>query len=434
MRKVHLLSLGCPKNLVDSEKLLKKLEKKGIFYSSDSKDSDIVVVNTCGFIEDAKRESVEEILRIAEEKGKNGVKKLIVFGCLAERSGDELKKEIPEIDALWGVADEDEIVEYCEKIIKSEDTAAGRGDVGMSVHEKFVNTSYAYLKIAEGCNRGCTYCVIPAIRGAYRSREPEAVLNEAEGLVRGGVRELIVIAQDITSYGRDIGGYDLSRLIKDMASLEGDFWIRLLYLYPASVTEKLLETISAEKKVCKYIDIPLQHSEERILKLMGRGGNSRQSEELIRRIRDIIPEVNIRTSFIVGFPQENDEDFGGLMEFVRKIKFDRLGVFTYSREEGTPAFALKGQAPKRTKKERYDRIMEMQSAISLAKNKKLIGKTFRALVDDADDKVGVARLYSQAPEIDGVVLIEEQNVVKGNFVQVKITGAYDYDLKGTVVR
>jgi ribosomal protein S12 methylthiotransferase len=434
VRKVHLLSLGCPKNLVDSEKLLKKLEKKGICYSSNYKDSDIVLVNTCGFIEDARRESVGEILRIAEEKGKNGVKKLIVFGCLAERSGDELKKEIPEIDALWGVADEDKIVEYCEKIIKSEDTAGDGKAMVASPYERFVDTPYAYLKIAEGCNRGCTYCVIPGIRGAYRSRGPEEVLNEAEGLVRSGVKELIVIAQDITSYGRDIGGYDLSRLIKDMASLEGDFWIRLLYLYPASVTEKLLETISAEGKVCKYIDMPLQHSEERILKLMGRGGNSRQFEKLIKRTRDIIPGVNIRTSFIVGFPQESDEDFEGLMEFVRKIKFDRLGVFTYSREEGTPAFALKGQVPKSAKKERYDRIMEIQSAISVGKNKKLVGRTFPALVDEADDNIAVARLYSQAPEIDGVVLIEEQNVVKGNFVQVKITGAYDYDLKGTVVR
>lgn len=434
MRKVHLLSLGCPKNLVDSEKLLKKLEKKGICYSSNSKDSDIILVNTCGFIEDARRESVGEILRIAEEKGNNGVKKLVVFGCLAERSGEELKKEIPEIDALWGVADEDEIVEYCEKIIKSEDTAAGRGDVGTSVHERFVDTPYAYLKIAEGCNRGCSFCVIPRIRGAYRSRGPEEVLNEAEGLVKSGIKELIVIAQDITSYGRDIGGYDLSRLIRDIASLEGDFWIRLLYLYPASLTEKLLETISAEKKICKYIDMPLQHSEERILKLMERGGNSRQFEKLIRRTRDIIPEVNIRTSFIVGFPHESDEDFEGLMEFVRKIKFDRLGVFTYSREEGTSAFSLKGQVPGRTKKARYEKIMEMQSAISLAKNKKLVGKTFRALVDDVDDKVAVARLHSQAPEIDGVVLIEQRNMVKGGFVQVKITGAYDYDLKGDVVR
>jgi ribosomal protein S12 methylthiotransferase len=445
VRKVHLLSLGCPKNLVDSEKLLKKLEKKGICYSSNSKDSDIILVNTCGFIEDAWRESVGEILRIAEEKGKNGVKKLIVFGCLAERSGEELKKEIPEIDALWGVADEDGIVEYCMKTIVGAGPHACRkegqpqgvaptADDEEKYPVKFIDTSYAYLKIAEGCNRGCSYCVIPGIRGAYRSREPQEVLNEAEGLVRSGVKELIVIAQDITSYGRDIGAYDLSRLIRDIASLDGDFWIRLLYLYPASVTDRLLETMSAEKKICKYIDMPLQHSEERILKLMGRGGNSRQFEKLIRRTRDIIPEVNIRTSFIVGFPQESDEDFEGLMEFVRKIKFDRLGVFTYSREEGTPAFALKGQVPKSTKKERYDRIMEIQSAISLEKNKKLVGKTFRALVDEADDKIALARLYSQAPEIDGVVLIEQRNMVKGNFVQVKITGAYDYDLKGTVVR
>jgi ribosomal protein S12 methylthiotransferase len=444
--KVHLLSLGCPKNLVDSDNLLRKLEKKGIRYSSRPDDSDLILVNTCGFIEDARRESVEEILKLAEEKGRGTAKKLIVFGCLAKRSGAELKKEIPEIDALWGVADQEKIVEYCEKnIVRSPGRTprkTGRGEVGLygrvddagvSGSEKFIDVPYAYVKIAEGCNRGCTYCVIPGIRGEYRSRAPEEVLNEAEALVRSGFRELIVIAQDITSYGRDIGGYDLSRLIMDMSSLDGDFRIRLLYLHPSSVTESLLETMSAEKKVCKYIDMPLQHSEERILKLMGRGGNSRQFEELIRKARDIIPGVNVRTSLIVGFPQEREEDFRRLTEFVRRMKFDRLGVFTYSREEGTPAFTLKGQVPKKTKEERCHTLMGIQSEISLKINSALVGKTFTALVDEAAGGVAVARLYSQAPEIDGVVLIEDARPAQGDFVHVKVTAAYDYDLKGEVV-
>jgi ribosomal protein S12 methylthiotransferase len=430
--KVHLLSLGCPKNLVDSDNLLRKLEKRGIGYSASPDESDIILVNTCGFIEDARRESVEEILRLAQEKGKRDQKKLVVFGCLAERAGAELKREIPEIDVLWGVADQEKIVEYCEKNI-SPVIGHARKESRRSVSERFIDVPYAYLKIAEGCSRGCTYCVIPGIRGDYRSRAPEEVLGEAERLVRNGFRELVVVAQDVTSYGRDLGGYDLSRLIRDISSLDGDFWIRLLYLHPASLTDRLLKTLADEKKVCKYIDMPLQHSEAPILKLMGRGGNSRQFEELIGKVRDTIAGVNVRTSFIVGFPQESDENFQGLVEFVRRMKFERLGVFTYSREEGTPAFSLKGQVPKKTKAERYGKIMEIQSRISLEKNGALIGKTFRALVDDTGDGVAVARLYSQAPEIDGVVLIEGAGVTKGDFVRVKITAAYDYDLKGEVV-
>ena len=428
MRKVHLLTLGCPKNLVDSENLLKKLEKKGLCYSSSAGDSDIILVNTCGFIEAAKRESVEEILKVAGEKGDRGDKKLVVFGCLAKRFGKELKEEIPEIDALWGVADEDAIVEYCERNIQSEET------LGPAVPVRLVEGPFAYVKIAEGCNRGCTYCVIPKIRGDYRSRDPEMILTEAESLVRSGVRELIVVAQDITSYGRDIKAYDLSRLVTDMASLQGDFRIRLLYLYPASITEGLLSAMAGEEKICKYIDMPLQHSEERILKLMGRGGGSSRFGELISRIRQRIPDVTVRTTFIVGFPGETEADFEGMMKFVREMKFDRLGVFTYSREKGTPAYALKGQVPIKIKKERYNRIMEIQSKISLEKNLDLVGRTFRALVDEAGEDVALARLCSQAPEIDGVIMIRDRDVVKGDFVQVKITQAYDYDLEGTSVR
>jgi ribosomal protein S12 methylthiotransferase len=427
--KVYLLSLGCPKNLVDSQDLLRKLGDKGMVYSPSPEESDILVVNTCGFIEEAKRESIEEILRIAGIKKAGGNKKLIVYGCLAKRFGSELRKEIPEIDALWGVGLEDEIVGYCESLR----LPAAPRDKGAD-GELFHGSPYAYLKIAEGCDRGCAYCVIPDIRGRFRSRDPEDVLAEAGALLNSGAKELIVIAQDITSYGKDLGGYDLTRLLKEIGSMKGDFWIRLLYLYPTSLDEGMLEVIASEEKVCKYIDMPLQHSEGKILRLMGRGGSRAYFEKMIAKIRRIVPDVSIRTTFIVGFPGETAEDFEGLLAFVRNMKFDRLGAFTYSREEGTPAAKLRGQVRKQTKTERYHRLMQIQSAISLAKNKTLVGKTFRALVDEFDGGVAIARLSSQAPEIDGVVFIEEGGLRKGSFVDVMITDAFDYDLKGTVVK
>lgn len=430
MAKVYLLSLGCPKNLVDSQGLVRKLGDKGMVYCPSPEESDILLVNTCGFIEEAKRESIEEILRIAGVKKASGNKKLIVYGCLAKRFGSELKREIPEIDAIWGVSADEEIVGYCESLglpaVKNKEKRAAPG--------LEQSQPYAYLKIAEGCDRGCAYCVIPVIRGKFRSRDPEDILAEAEALLRSGAKELIVIAQDITSYGKDLGGYDLSRLVREIGAIRGDFRMRLLYLYPTSIDDRLLETISSEEKVCNYIDMPLQHSERNILKLMGRGGSRSYFEKLIGKIREKVPGVSIRTTFIVGFPGETDEDFDHLMKFVRKMKFERLGAFTYSKEEGTPAAKLKGQIGKRKKVERYEKLMEMQSAISLEKNKELIGRTFRALVDDIDDGAAIARLASQAPEIDGVVFLEENGLLKGSFVDVRITEAFDYDLKGTIVK
>jgi ribosomal protein S12 methylthiotransferase len=433
--KFFLHSLGCPKNLVDSEKLLLRLQKEGHIHTSDAADSNIIIINTCGFIEDAKREAIEEILRLAEfKRGKNS-KKLVVIGCLPERHGDILMKEMPEIDAIWGVGAEDRIVDYCRRYL------SGHGK-NRNVEVKELKSpypviagtsSYAYIKIAEGCDRGCSYCIIPRIRGRYRSRPPDQILTEAEEYVRSGIRELILVGQDTTSYGREINGYSVSTLVREIASIEGDFWIRLLYFYPTGVDDKLIETISTEDKVCNYIDIPLQHSEERILRLMGRGGSRVYYENLITKIRDVIPGVNIRTTFIAGFPQETEGEFRRLEEFVGKMKFDRLGVFQYSREEGTTSYKLKGQVPKRIKRERYNKIMELQSAISLNKNKAIIGKTFKALVDEVDGNIAVARLYSQAPEIDGVVLLHDSNVEKGRFVNVRIEDAYDYDIKGKIV-
>ncbi len=431
MAKVFLLSLGCPKNLVDSENLIRKLEDKGITYSSTAEDSDILVVNTCGFIEEAKRESIDEILRIAEVKKSGESKKLLVYGCLAKRFGSELKNEIPEIDRLWGVGEDDEIVKFCE-------TLAGpgiiHGRVERTKKKSLTDKPYAYLKIAEGCDRGCSYCVIPDIRGAFRSREEEDIISEAEDLLRCGVRELILVAQDITSYGKEKEGSDLGKLIKKISFLKGDFWIRLLYLYPTAINDSLLEVIAVEKKVCNYIDMPLQHSEDRMLKLMRRGGGRAFYERLIGKIRVRIPGVAIRTTFIVGFPQESEEDLNNLAAFVRKMKFDRMGAFIYSKEQDTAASRLKGQIPKAVKRKRYERLMEIQSAVSLSKNKELVGKTFRALVDEVENNVAIARLYSQAPEIDGVVIIENEGLEKGTFVNVKIMKAFDYDLRGEVVR
>ena len=421
MGKVTLVSLGCPKNLVDSEKLLKMLSQDGISYDPDPDHADLILINTCGFIEDAKRESVDEILKLAERKGP---RKLIVFGCLAKRFGDELKKEIPEIDALYGVGEEEKIAAFCGSVLTPSE----------ALHAPFVlsDTSYAYLKIAEGCDRGCSYCVIPDIRGRFRSRAPDDILREAELLVESGRKELIIVAQDITSYGTDMSGYTLERLLRDMAAISGDFWVRLLYLFPTAVTDELLETMGEEEKICNYLDIPFQHTEQKILRLMRRPGSREMFRKLIRRIRDTIPGVALRTTLITGFPQETDEDFEHVLAFVKEMAFDRLGVFAYSREEGSAAFALRGQEPKSIRKKRRERIMAAQAGISLDKNRNLVGRVFPALVDEADSNLAVARIYSQAPEIDGVVFIRQPGIRRGTFVQTRIDAAYDYDLDGTV--
>jgi len=429
-KRISIISLGCPKNLVDSEDLINRLYKEGFVYTEEPEDAGLILVNTCGFIEDAKRESIEEILRFRETK-KHG-KRLIVFGCLAKRYREELIKEIPEIDAIYGVGEEEEIVNYCRSISgESENGRPSRQD------RAYLQTgSYAYLKIAEGCNRGCTFCVIPSIRGPYRSLSPDEVINRAEGYISSGIKELILVAQDISSYGRDLrNGYDLSFLLKDIASIKGDFWIRLLYLYPSSIDDRLIETIAEEVKICNYLDIPLQHSEEGILKAMGRWGSKEHYKRLIMRLRDAIPGVTIRTTFIVGFPGEKERDFEGLKRFVEEMEFDRLGVFTYSREEGTKASRLDGQIPKRVREKRRAEIMSTQSRISLNKNLESVGHVYRALIDEVNGEIAIARLYSQAPEIDGVVIIEDSSGLEaGDFVDVKIIEAFDYDLKAEVLR
>lgn len=448
MVKVSFVSLGCPKNLVDSENLLSKLIKEGFIYTEEADEANLILVNTCGFIEDAKKESIEEILKLKALKSEG--RRLIVFGCLAQRYREELIKEMPEIDGIWGVGEEDKIIEYCKKT-----WAKGRGHEVLkkrklpvvSSPSLMASASYAYIKIAEGCNRGCTFCVIPSIRGPFRSNNPDDILRTAENHINSGVKELILVAQDIVSYGKEFKGYNLSRLVGDMAALSGKFRIRLLYLYPAAINDELLSVIADGKKVCKYMDIPLQHSEDRILKAMGRAGTKASYIRDIERIRKGIPDITLRTTFMVGFPGETEDEFRGLRRFVEDMRFDRLGVFAYSREEGSRAYRIRGDVPKKIKEKRYGEIMEIQSHISLEKNMSLTGRRFEALIDEVDGNIITARLDSQAPEIDGVVLIEKgqepaesriQNsklkIVKpGEFVNVEIKNAYDYDLRGILV-
>lgn len=444
MAKVTIVSLGCPKNLVDSENLLSGLKSEGIFYVPEVVDADIVLVNTCGFIEAAKKESIEEILQLKHIGKQN--KRLLVFGCLAKRYRDELIREIPEIDGIWGVGEEDKIIEYCKKTVVKDKRQEPvkiiqKGKKPISYGPSpIAAASYTYLKIAEGCNRHCTFCVIPSIRGPFKSISPEKIIKKAEEHVKAGFRELIIVAQDISRYGDEFGAYGLPSLIKDITSISGDFRVRLMYLYPTDVTEELLTVVSKDDKVCKYLDIPFQHSEDRMLKAMGRSGTRAEYILAIKRIRRTIPDITLRTTFIVGFPGETEEDFAGLKNFIEDMRFDRLGVFTYSKEEGTPASRLKGQVAKKKKEQRQGELMMVQSYISLEKNKRLVGKRFRALVDEVEGEIAITRLCSQTPEIDGVTIIPDLKpptpnpqppiIRPGDFVVVEITEAYDYDLKG----
>ncbi len=434
--KISLITLGCPKNQVDSENLLRDLKKKGISVKEDPEEADILLINTCGFIEDAKRESIDGILNLSRIK--NG-KKLLVFGCLSQRYRDELKKEIPEIDVIFGVGEESKIVEYCNQIefrVRSSEVGDKNASESITPNSKLKtsnSSSYAYLKIAEGCNKRCTFCVIPSIRGSFRSFSPDSILKEAEKKIETGIEELILIAQDITAYG--FKGYRLSSLLRDITSIKGDFYVRLLYLYPSAINDELLEVISSEDKIYKYLDIPLQHSEDRILRLMGRSGTKKECLKLIKKIRRSIPGVSLRTTFIAGFPGETEEDFRNLMDFIEEVRFDRLGVFKYSKEEGTSAYSMKGHLPQEIKDRRFDEIMRVQAEISLEKNKELVGRRFRAIVDEIGGKTAIGRIYSQAPEIDGITFIEwtEGQKLPDTFVDIEITDALDYDLKGIVV-
>jgi ribosomal protein S12 methylthiotransferase len=425
MKNFTVITLGCPKNTVDSRQLINELTAEGFFYVEEFKKADFVLINTCCFINDAKEESIDEILTAAKFKTD---RKLIVFGCLSKRYGDELKKEIPEIDAVFGVNQSEKIINYIRQFREGSNT----------IIQDFQYTaeppSYRYVKIAEGCSRRCSFCVIPEVRGYFRSIKPEKILKEAEDFVNSGIKELILVAQDITQYGKEWNGYNLTSLINDLCSISGDFWIRLLYLYPTDINQDLIKAVAEQEKVVKYLDIPMQHSEERILRLMGRRGTRKEYIKKIKQIREAIPGVTLRSTFIVGFPTETEDEFQRLVDFIEEVQFDRLGVFKYSREEGTKAYNLKGQIPENVKNRRLDEIMSRQAVISLEKNRALTGKKYPALIDYVDADMAIARLYCHAPEIDGVVILENTSDLKaGEKVKVLITEAYEYDLKGVIV-
>ncbi len=430
----HLLSLGCPKNLADSEKLTRRLRLKGLLPVPGPEEADVLIVNTCGFIEAAKRESIDEILQLARLKGENGKQRLLVFGCLAQRYMEDLRRELPEVDAIWGVEAEDKIVEYLAAESGGEKSMPREAEQPSYMPSTF---PYAYLKISEGCKRRCTFCSIPAIRGPLKNFEPDAILGEAQGYIKAGIRELVLVSQDTASY--KFKGYGLKELVRDISSISGDFWVRLHYLHPSGVDQGLLDAMAGLEKVVKYLDMPLQHSGTRILKLMGRGGHGREYfGRLIGRARQAMPGLAVRSSFIVGFPGETQAESEGLLDFIRQTGFEHAGAFIYSREDGTAAASFKGQLPQSVKKKRYDSFMSAQAEISLGKNQALTGREMKAIVDELDGDAAICRLASQAPEVDGVVFAEKKKkggaaVKPGDFVRVLIAEAYDYDLKGVLL-
>ncbi len=434
--KVYIETLGCPKNTVDSESMAAVLENGGNSLTDDPYGADALVVNTCAFIKDAKEESIGAIFDMAGIK-KNSGQLLVVTGCLPQRYADELYDEIPEVDAFLGVNDYENINDVLEK--------AASGSRVSSVHRAPADydelegrvieagEASAYLRIAEGCDNVCSYCIIPAIRGPYRSRRIENIVKEAEELAASGKKELILIAQDVSAYGKDIyGGFVLYKLLRELCRIDGIKWIRLLYCYEDSITDDLIETIRDEEKICDYIDIPLQHINDRILEDMNRHSTSASIRDTISRLRSAIPDIHIRTTFITGFPGESEEEFEELQDFVEETKFDRLGVFSYSPEEDTPAAEMPDQIDSDVKDARRDAIMELQREISLENNKKKIGSVLETIIESKnDDGTYSGRTRYDAPEIDdGVILVSDTELNPGDFVYIKVTDAFDYDITG----
>jgi len=431
------VSLGCPKNTVDSEIVLGSLTDKGYSVTSNEGDADVIIVNTCGFIDSAKEESIDAILEMAEYKRKGNCQKLIVMGCLSQRYKDELLKEIPEIDYLAGAGDFKSVAEMIESKngIKKSKVREPVFDFNENTPRILTTPRYtAYVKIAEGCSNRCSFCIIPKIRGPFKSRNVDSIVSEAKILSDKGVKELNLISQDTTMFGTDIGLKNgLSELLKRLVKIDGVRWIRLLYCYPTFLNDELIEIMKNEEKICKYIDLPLQHSHDDILKAMMRQEREGEIRDLIFRIRDAIPDIAIRTAFIVGFPGETERHFEHLLSFVKEMKFEHLGVFTYSPEEGTKAAEIPDHVLEDVKNKRKDTIMEIQKRLSLEKNKRFIGTTKDVLVEEttgSDEFLISGRMQTQAPEIDGVVYIEKSEVRAGDILPVKITKAMEYDLVG----
>ena len=425
-KKINVVTLGCSKNLVDSEVLMRHLDNKYSVVNDSDEDADIVVINTCGFIGDAKEESIDTILNAVEAKREGRVKKVYVTGCLSQRYKKDLENEIDDVDGFYGVNDLPEILKDLEVDYKKE-----------LIGERHLTTPkhYAYLKVSEGCDRSCSFCAIPLIRGKHISVPEEEILKEARNLADKGVKELLLIAQDLTYYGIDIyGKRTIAGLVDKLSKIAGIEWIRLHYAYPAGFPEELLDVMNNNPKVCKYLDIPLQHINDRILKSMKRGLGSKGTRELVGKMKERIPGVALRTTLIVGYPGETEEEFLELMDFVKESKFDRLGVFTYSAEEDTSAFKLKDDVPEEVKQERADRIMALQQEISLELNKAKKGKVFKTIIDRKEGEYYIGRTEFDSPEVDNEVLITTDKDLKtGEFYNIKINKTDYFDLYGEVV-
>ena len=437
---ILFISLGCDKNLVDTEVMLGLLASKGHQMVNDEMEADVIVINTCCFIHDAKEESIQNILEMAELKKEGRLKALIVTGCLAQRYKEEIIEEIPEVDAVLGTTSYDKILEAIDEALE------GRHCVEMTdidalplvQSNRLVTTGghFAYLKIAEGCDKHCTYCIIPKIRGNFRSVPMERLLKEAEGLAEQGVKELILVAQETTLYGKDIyGEKSLHKLLKELCKVSGIQWIRILYCYPEEITDELIQVMKEEKKICHYLDLPIQHASDEILKRMGRRTSKAQLKEIIGKLREEIPDITLRTTLITGFPGETKEQHEELMEFVDEMEFDRLGVFTYSPEEDTPAALMDNQIEEEVKEDRQAELMELQQDIAFDLAEDMIGKEVLVLIEGkvADENAYVGRTYKDAPNVDGLIFVNtEEELMSGDFAKVRVTGALEYDLIGEI--
>lgn len=436
--RIMFVSLGCDKNLVDTENMLGILKDKGFEFTDDEMQADVIAVNTCCFIHDAKQESINTILEMAEHKKDAVCKALIVTGCLAHRYKDEITKEIPEVDALIGTSSYDKIAEVVLSVLEGKGYSCVEDTDRLPVvkNHRIMTTGgyYEYLKIAEGCDKHCTYCIIPAVRGNFRSFEMEYLLEQARYLADNGTKELILVAQETTVYGTDIYGKKaLPELLRKLCRIDGLEWIRILYCYPEEITDELIQVIKEEPKICKYLDMPIQHSSDNILKRMGRRTTRQELVDVIAKLRNNIPDIALRTTLITGFPGETEEDIDDLLDFVDTMEFDRLGVFTYSPEEGTPAASMTDQVPENIKEERRNRIMELQQEVSLDKSADMVGRVIPVMVEGkiTDDDAYVGRSYKDAPNVDGYVFINTNaQLMSGQIVNVSITGSMEYDLIG----
>lgn len=439
---VAFVSLGCDKNLVDSENMLGILHQGGYTLTGDESLADVLVVNTCCFIEDAKKESIENILEVAKYKEHGNCKALIVTGCMAQRYKQEILDEIPEVDALIGTTSYDKIVEVVDKVLNEKGVKTQHFDIldreMLEEMPRILTTAgyFAYVKIAEGCDNHCTYCIIPKLRGKYRSRQMNSIKREVEKLAQDGVSEIILVAQDTTRYGSDLQNTSLAKLIREISAVSGIEWIRVLYCYPEGITDELIEEIKTNPKVCKYLDMPIQHASNNVLKRMARKSTTEYLKEVLNKLRTEIPEIAIRTTLIVGFPGETEEDFKIVCDFVSEMQFDRLGVFTYSQEEDTPAAGFEDQVEESVKQKRKEVLMALQHGISEKLTHQKIGKTMEVIIEGklTDENVYIGRSYQDAPDIDGQVFIEYSGqLISGDYVSVHIVDANDYDLIGEIV-